>query len=59
MGGGFGIPGMKERAQKIGGDFQIESAPGKGTKVIVRVPASSSGISKEQKPGSTQEETET
>ncbi|MFZ2096838.1 MAG: two-component regulator propeller domain-containing protein [Anaerolineales bacterium] len=59
MGGGFGIPGMKERAEKIGGDFQIESVPGKGTKVIVRIPASSSGISKEQKPGSTQEETET
>jgi signal transduction histidine kinase len=35
---GFGISGMKERSQKIGGKLQIESAPGKGTIVIVRVP---------------------
>ncbi|MGA2504080.1 MAG: two-component regulator propeller domain-containing protein [Anaerolineales bacterium] len=37
-GGGFGIPGMKERSQKIGGTLQIDSAPGKGTTIIVRVP---------------------
>ena len=37
-GGGFGISGMKERCQNIGGTLQIDSAPGKGTKVIVRVP---------------------
>lgn len=37
MGGGFGISGMRERAQKIGGTLQIESAPGKGTKVSIRV----------------------
>jgi signal transduction histidine kinase len=36
--GGFGISGMKERAQKIGGALQIASAPGRGTKVIARVP---------------------
>lgn len=40
LGGGFGIPGMQERAKKIGGTLQIVSAPGKGTRVIVRVPAS-------------------
>jgi signal transduction histidine kinase len=39
VGGGFGIPGMQERSQKIGGTLQIESAPGKGTNVVVRVPA--------------------
>ena len=38
MGGGFGIPGMMERSQKIGGTLQIDSAPGKGTSVVVRVP---------------------
>ncbi|MGA2489383.1 MAG: two-component regulator propeller domain-containing protein, partial [Anaerolineales bacterium] len=38
MRGGFGIPGMQERSQKIGGSFQIVSTPGKGTTVIVRVP---------------------
>jgi signal transduction histidine kinase/streptogramin lyase len=35
--GGFGIPGMQERSQKISGALQINSAPGKGTSVIVRV----------------------
>ena len=39
-GGGFGIPSMRERAQKIGGTLQIESRPGKGTSVIVQVPLS-------------------
>ena len=39
--GGFGIAGMKERAQRIGGELQIESAPGKGTQVSVRVPGNS------------------
>ena len=43
LSGGFGISGMKERAQKIGGTLLIESAPGRGTKVIVRVPAGFSG----------------
>jgi len=35
--GGLGLPGMKERVQKIGADLQVESAPGKGTKVRVTV----------------------
>jgi signal transduction histidine kinase len=39
LSGGFGISGMKERAQKIGGTIRINSAPGKGTKVTVQVPA--------------------
>ncbi|NMB87248.1 MAG: GAF domain-containing sensor histidine kinase [Chloroflexi bacterium] len=34
----FGLRGMRERAEFIGGDFQIESQPGKGTSVIVRLP---------------------
>jgi ligand-binding sensor domain-containing protein/signal transduction histidine kinase len=38
-GGGFGIPGMKERAQSISGSLQIESTPRKGTKVSVWVPS--------------------
>jgi ligand-binding sensor domain-containing protein/signal transduction histidine kinase len=38
MAGGFGIPGMQERAKKIGGNLMIESAPGKGTRIIVEVP---------------------
>ena len=37
-GGGLGLPGMQERAQKIGGRLEITSAPGRGTKVVVEVP---------------------
>jgi len=36
---GIGLIGMKERAQLIGGTLEIESAPGRGTTVFVRVPA--------------------
>ena len=34
----LGLLGMKERAQFCGGDVQICSSPGNGTKVTVRVP---------------------
>src|SRR5919202_1561161 len=37
-GGGFGLPGMRERAERLGGTLQIESAPGAGTRVRVEVP---------------------
>jgi two-component system CheB/CheR fusion protein len=36
---GLGLVGMKERAQLVGGEIEIESAPGKGTTVFVRVPS--------------------
>jgi two-component system sensor histidine kinase UhpB len=35
---GFGLAGMRERAALAGADFQIESSPGSGTTLIVRVP---------------------
>jgi signal transduction histidine kinase len=35
---GFGLIGMRERAALVGGDFQVESAPGRGTSVRLRVP---------------------
>ena len=35
---GVGIGAMRERAEKIGGTFQIESAPDSGTAVIARLP---------------------
>jgi PAS domain S-box-containing protein len=34
----FGITIMRERAVLLGGDFQIESQPGKGTVVMVEIP---------------------
>jgi len=39
VGGGLGLPGMRERAHRIGGRLEIESAPGQGTSVLVVVPS--------------------
>lgn len=36
--GHFGLLGMRERVQKLGGQFTLHSAPGKGTTVEVAVP---------------------
>jgi two-component system, NarL family, sensor histidine kinase UhpB len=45
-GQGFGLVGMRERAALVGGNVEIESAPGQGTTVLVRidVPAGASSI---------------
>jgi signal transduction histidine kinase len=37
-GGGFGLPGMRERAERLGGGLQVESTPGQGTTVRAEVP---------------------
>jgi signal transduction histidine kinase len=34
---GFGLSSMRQRASAIGGDWQIESEPGHGTRVSVRM----------------------
>lgn len=34
---GLGLVGMKERAAEVGGQLRIDSAPGKGTRVLVEV----------------------
>jgi signal transduction histidine kinase len=34
----LGIAGMRERARLMGGNFEIASAPGKGTRIAVEVP---------------------
>ena len=36
--GGLGLVGMNERATLVGGEVEIESKPGAGTTVYVRVP---------------------
>jgi signal transduction histidine kinase len=36
--GGLGILGMRERMGLVGGEFRIESSPGKGTTVTARIP---------------------
>ncbi|HEY3364278.1 MAG TPA: GAF domain-containing sensor histidine kinase [Symbiobacteriaceae bacterium] len=38
-GGGFGLAGMAERARSLGGTCGVESAPGLGCRVTVRLPA--------------------
>ena len=37
-GSGLGLLGMSERAAIVGGTLEIESAPGTGTTIFVRVP---------------------
>lgn len=37
-GGGFGLKGMRERIEKVGGRLGIEAAPGKGTRITIEVP---------------------
>ena len=36
--GGFGLVSMRERAQALGGTLQVDSAPGRGTRVEVTLP---------------------
>ena len=40
MGGHFGLIGIRERAERIGGELRLESQPGFGTQVEVSVPLS-------------------
>jgi signal transduction histidine kinase len=36
---GFGLAGMRERVEQVGGRVRVDSSPGAGTKLIVTVPA--------------------
>jgi len=38
LGGHFGLIGMRERAERLGGELRLASNPGEGTEVEVRVP---------------------
>lgn len=35
---GWGLAGMRERAESLGGQFQLVSAPGKGTTISITIP---------------------
>jgi PAS domain S-box-containing protein len=39
--GGLGLVSMRERATLVGGEFHIESTPGQGTSIYVRIPMTS------------------
>jgi signal transduction histidine kinase len=38
LGGHFGLIGMRERAERLGGELRLQSRPGEGTQVEVTVP---------------------
>jgi len=38
--GRLGLLGMRERIELLGGEFRVESAPARGTRVAARVPLS-------------------
>jgi signal transduction histidine kinase len=42
--GGFGLQTMRERMELAGGSVRVDSAPGRGTRVIANVPATSAGV---------------
>ena len=44
-GPGFGLIGMRERVERIGGEFRIRSESGEGTRVTVLVPCGDGGAS--------------
>jgi len=39
--GHFGLVGMRERATLLGGDLDIRTAPGQGTRILFRLPTKS------------------
>ena len=39
----FGLLGMRERARFLGGDIEVKSNPGSGTKLIVKIPVNIGG----------------
>jgi signal transduction histidine kinase len=37
--GGLGLVSMRERVNQVGGSFVVESAPGRGTRIVAELPA--------------------
>ena len=37
-GSGLGLPGMRERVALVNGRLEIDSTPGKGTRIVVELP---------------------
>ncbi len=38
MGRGYGLPNIKDRAERLGGILVVNTAPGKGTRLSIRIP---------------------
>ena len=47
-GGGLGLLGIRERLGNVGGTLDVESAPGRGVTLIVRIPVSKEHAKEEQ-----------
>ena len=45
---GFGLIGMRERAELAGGTLELRSAPGAGTTIVAAIPAAHRGESAEK-----------
>ena len=41
---GLGLSNMKDRAEELGGTFEIDSSPGRGTIILVKIPAEVKGL---------------
>jgi len=37
----FGLQMMRERVESVGGELELDSRPGQGTRVVIRVPLAS------------------
>lgn len=48
---GFGVVGMRERIELVGGELEIESRPGSGTRVMASVPLSKDDATPPAEPG--------
>src|SRR5918997_1108280 len=48
--GGFGLRGMRERVESVGGTLSVESAIGEGTTLAVKLPMSARGLEFESYP---------
>jgi signal transduction histidine kinase len=53
---GVGLTSMTARTQEMGGTLDIQSAPGKGTRVVVRVPAGLSETTETEEPDDNEDE---
>ena len=47
----FGMATMRERAEAVGGTFEVAAAPGAGTRVTVRLPAEPMAAMREEATG--------
>jgi nitrate/nitrite-specific signal transduction histidine kinase len=49
--GHFGLLGMRERAERVGGQFDVASHAGAGTQITVSIPLDSEPVRKTSRPG--------